>query len=62
MEDIRNLSFDRESKIKTDFIYETGESLKDDSIVIATSQDVTAIIEANKRAANAVDPCLSTTI
>jgi putative lipase involved disintegration of autophagic bodies len=55
MEDIRNLSFDREAKIKTDFIYETGDSLKDDSIVIATSQDVTAIIEANKRAANAVD-------
>lgn len=55
MEDIRNLAFDADAQIKTDFIYEQGDSLKDDKIVIATSQDVTAIIEANKRAANAVD-------
>jgi len=55
MEDIRNLSFDADAQIKTDFIYEQGETLKDDKIVIATSQDVTKIIEANKRSANAVD-------
>jgi len=55
MEDIRNLSFDADSKIKTDMIYEQGDTLKDDKIVIATLQDVTEIIEANKRSANAVD-------
>ena len=55
MADKRNLSVDPESGIKTDFIYEEGDSLKDDSIVIATSQDVTSIIEANKRSANAID-------
>ena len=55
MADKRNQSVDPESGIKTDFIYEVGDSLKDDSIVIATSQDVTSIIEANKRSANAID-------
>ena len=55
MADKRNLSVDPLSGIKTDFIYEEGDSLKDDSIVIATSQDVTSIVEANKRSANAID-------
>ena len=55
MADKRNLSVDPLSGIKTDFIYEEGDSLKDDQIVIATSQDVTSIVEANKRSANAID-------
>ena len=45
----RNLSFDPMSGISTDFTYEAGESLADDHFVISTSQDVTKIIEANKR-------------
>jgi hypothetical protein len=55
MEDIRNLSFDADAQIKTDFIYEQGDTLKDDKFVIATSQDVTKIIEANKRSSNVID-------
>jgi len=51
----RNLSFDPLSGIQTDFTYEAGETLADDSFVISTSQDVSKIIEANKRSANAVD-------
>ena len=51
----RNLSYDPMSGIKTDFTYEAGETLADDSFVISTSQDVSKIIEANKRSANAVD-------
>ena len=45
----RNLSFDPMSGISTDFTYEAGESFADDHFVISTSQDVTKIIEANKR-------------
>ena len=55
MEIKRNLSNDAASGIKTDFIYEAGETLKDDKITIASSQDVTAILEANKRARNEID-------
>ncbi len=55
MADKRSLSVDPLSGIKTNFVYEEGESLKDDQIVIATSQDVTAIVKANKRSANAID-------
>lgn len=51
----RNLSYDPMSGIKTDFTYEAGETLADDSFVISTSQDVSKIIEVNKRSANAVD-------
>tara|TARA_R110002096_G_scaffold283215_3_gene477239 strand:+ start:196 stop:516 length:321 start_codon:yes stop_codon:yes gene_type:complete len=51
----RNLSYDPMSGISTDFTYEAGETLADDSFVISTSQDVSKIIEANKRSANAVD-------
>ena len=55
MADKRSLSFDPTSGIRTDFIFEEGTNLKDDQIVIATSQDVTAIVKANKRSANAID-------
>jgi len=51
----RNLSFDPMSGISTDFTYEAGESLSDDHFVISTSQDVTKIIEANKRSEKEVD-------
>jgi len=51
----RNLSYDPMSGIKTDFTYEAGETLADDHFVISTSQDVSKIIEVNKRSANAVD-------
>ena len=51
----RNLSFDPLSGIKTDFTYEAGESLADDNFVISNSQDVTQIIEANKRSANEIN-------
>ncbi len=51
----RNLSYDPMSGIKTDFVYEAGETLADDHFVISTSQDVSKIIEVNKRSANAVD-------
>ena len=50
MEFKRTLSNDSASGIKTDFIYEAGETLKDDKITIASSQDVTGILLANKRA------------
>ena len=55
MEDRRTLSFDKDAKSRTDFVYESGDSLKDDKIIISETQDVTAIIEANKRSANAID-------
>ena len=55
MEIKRNLSNDAATGIKTDFIYEAGETLNDDKITIASSQDVTAIVEANKRARNEID-------
>lgn len=55
MEDRRTLSVDKAAGIKTDFVYETGDSAKDDKITIATSQDVTKIVEANKRARNEID-------
>lgn len=55
MEDRRTLSFDSEALIRTDFGYETGDTLNDDTIIISETQDVTAIIEANKRSANAID-------
>ena len=55
MEIKRNLSNDPTTGIKSDFVYEAGETLKDDKITIATSQDVTAIVEANKRARNEMD-------
>ena len=45
MEIKRNLSNDAASGIKTDFIYEAGDTLKDDKITIASSQDVTAILD-----------------
>jgi hypothetical protein len=55
MEDRRTLSVDKAAGIKTDFVYETGDSAKDDKITIATSQDVTKIVKANKRARNEID-------
>jgi hypothetical protein len=51
----RNLSFDPMSGISTDFSYEAGETLADDHFVISSSQDVTKIIEANKRSEVEVD-------
>jgi|TARA_R110002167_G_scaffold55865_1_gene158705 phage-related protein len=51
----RNLSFDPQSGISTDFTYEAGETLADDHFIISTSQDVTKIIEANKRSEKEVD-------
>ena len=60
MEIKRTLSADAASGIKTDFIYEAGETLKDDKITIASSQDVTAILLANKRARNEITVTRST--
>jgi len=55
MEDRRTLNFDSDALIRTDFGYEAGDTLNDDTIIISETQDVTAIIEANKRSANAID-------
>ena len=55
MEDRRTLSVDKAAGIKTEFVYESGDTLKDDTVKIATSQDVTKIVEANKRARNEID-------
>jgi phage-related protein len=55
METRRNLSKDAITGIKTDFVYEAGETLNDDKITYHTQQDVTGIVEANKRARNEID-------
>ena len=55
MEHRRTLNIDEILGTQTDFVYESGDSLKDDQIIISESQDVTAIIEANNRSANEID-------
>ena len=53
----RLLDNDPLTGIKTQFAYEEDSSgkLSKDKFVISTEQDVTKIIESNKRSANAVD-------
>jgi hypothetical protein len=53
----RLLDNDLLTGIKTEFNYEEDSSgqLSKDKFVISTEQDVTKIIESNKRSANAVD-------
>ena len=53
----RLLDNDPLTGIKTEFNYEEDSSgqLSKDKFVISTEQDVTKIIESNKRSANAVD-------
>tara|TARA_Y100000361_G_scaffold10692_1_gene8590 strand:+ start:132 stop:458 length:327 start_codon:yes stop_codon:yes gene_type:complete len=54
--DRRTLDLDALLGTRTDFIYETnGSGLKGDNIIISETQDVTDIIEANKRSANDTD-------
>lgn len=55
MEDRRTLNIDEMLGTHTEFVYESGDTLKDDKIIISESQDVTSIIEANKRSLNEVD-------
>tara|TARA_R100001509_G_scaffold29497_1_gene15717 strand:+ start:468 stop:794 length:327 start_codon:yes stop_codon:yes gene_type:complete len=55
MADRRELSNDTQAGIKTDFIFEAGDRPSGDKITIATSQDVTKIVEANRRARNEID-------
>ena len=53
--DKRRFSSDPTLGTKTDFIFEAGNTAKDDKITLATSQDVTHIVEANKRSRNEID-------
>ena len=55
MEDRRTLNIDELLGTHTEFVYEAGDSLKDDKIIISETQDVTNIIEMNKRSANEID-------
>jgi len=55
MEDRRTLNIDELLGTHTEFVYESGDSLKDDKIIISETQDVTNIIEMNKRSANEID-------
>lgn len=55
MSDRRTLNIDSLLGTETSFQYEEGDSLKDDRIIIGEHQDVTEIIEANKRQLNETD-------
>ncbi len=55
MTDRRTLNYDPETKIKTDFVFEAGDKPSDDKFTIATSQDVSSIVKANKVARNEID-------
>lgn len=55
MSDRRTLEFDPLTGVKHDFIFEAGDTPSQDKFVIETTQDVTAIINQNKRALNEVD-------
>lgn len=51
----RTLEFDPLTGVKTDFVWEPGSSSSEDGFAIQTTQDVTAIIESNKKQLFSVD-------
>tara|TARA_R100001594_G_scaffold56854_1_gene90806 strand:- start:540 stop:872 length:333 start_codon:yes stop_codon:yes gene_type:complete len=57
MSDKRTLEYDALTKTKTSFVFEESSSGREaeDTVVIQTEQDVTQIVEDNKRKRNEID-------